>query len=342
MRRRARGASRADTLHERGADSPLTALHPGRKRTIDEHDPSMPELSVPEQDRGPMDVPRRGLGTLTLALWYVVAMVVHGIPWPFVLGVVAMLASGCEESTLGLLTKDSGTAVAQDAQPADATEFVLDAHLSTDADAQDVDRFDVNPFDVLASDVAPPDASIEDATALDADPRDAGADDAESEDGRPSDVGATDARPSDAETWDAVASDATGLDGSTTPADGGTPPDQACAVGSRTGFRELAIFPDVAACGPRVSYDVAMAAAPISCGVDFHPCSYTTIRAWPRSQGRPRRSTRSHGCLSKRPHVVSRTPSSPTQRAALLSPSQPISSAPVVARTAVRVGKGIG
>lgn len=225
-----------------------------------------------------MDVPRRGLGTLTLALWYVVAMVVHGIPWPFVLGVVAMLASGCEESTLGLLTKDLGTAVAQDAQPADATEFVLDAHLSTDADAQDVDRFDVNPFDVLASDVAPPDASIEDATALDADPRDAGADDAESEDGRPSDVGATDARPSDAETWDAVASDATGLDGSTTPADGGTPPDQACAVGSRTGFRELAIFPDVAACGPRVSYDVAMAAAPISCGVDFHPCSYDDPR----------------------------------------------------------------
>lgn len=156
--------------------------------------------------------------------------------------------------------------------------MVLDAYPSRDAETWDAESSDVDAVDALASDAAQPDADIQDAASRDADPRDTGASDAELQDARSPDVGDIDATPNDADPRDAVVLDATGSDGSAQDADVGTPVDHACAVGSRTGFRELAAFPDVAACGPRVSYDVAMAAAPISCGVDFHPCAYDDPR----------------------------------------------------------------
>lgn len=196
-------------------------------------------------------------------------MVVRRCAPRWVLGLCFALAVGCEEATLDLLGRDTGSVAVRDASagdvefPGDAAAHRPDAEVDEvgardvgQAGPPDTDTLDADRPDDFLADAQPGDASAEDITPHDALPPDAV-------------PGVVDASSPD---------DAGSVDAAVPEVDAGTTSDPSCADGTRTGFRELSVFPDVAACGPRLSYAAAQAVAPISCGVDFHPCTHDDPR----------------------------------------------------------------
>lgn len=195
-------------------------------------------------------------------------MVVRRCASRWVVGLCFVLAVGCEESTLDLLGRDTGLVEARDASASDVEIPVDAAAHRSDADANEVGAWDVGQ-------AGPPDTDARDADRPD-DVVDARPGDASGEDVTPHDALPPDAMPG---VTDASSPDGSGpVDAAEPEVDAGTTADPSCAGGTRTGFREVSVFPDVAACGPRLSYAAAQAVAAISCGVDFHPCTYDDPR----------------------------------------------------------------